>query len=69
MGAVLYLLQQTASVPAGFWHRLALLLGQIAAGLVAYGLSALVLIRKELRMLKTLFKKKTKDIGSSVTNG
>lgn len=68
MGAVLYLLQQTASVPAGFWHRLALLLGQIAAGLVAYGLSALVLIRKELRMLKTLFHKKTKDTGSSVSS-
>ena len=69
MGVVLYLLQQSTPVPAGFWPRLALLLGQVAAGLAAYGMSALLLIRKELRMLKTLFQKKTRGAGSSITNG
>ena len=57
MGVVLYLLQQATPASTDFWQRLALLLGQIAAGLAAYGLAALVFIRKELRMLRALFKK------------
>ncbi|MFA9454849.1 MAG: murein biosynthesis integral membrane protein MurJ, partial [Candidatus Aminicenantaceae bacterium] len=59
MAAVLYFLQQAAPAPTDFWQRLALLLGQIAAGLAVYGLAALVIIRKELRMLRALFKKET----------
>jgi putative peptidoglycan lipid II flippase len=58
MGVVLTFLQQAAPVASNLWPRLALLLGQMAAGLVVYGLSALIFIRRELLMLKTLLQKK-----------
>ncbi len=59
MGAVLYILRQSLPAPADFWPRLAFLLGQITAGLAAYGLAALIFIRREMQMLRTLFQKQT----------
>ena len=69
MGAVICVLQKTIPDPVSFWHRLVLLLGQIAAGMAGYVLAALVLIQRELRVLKTLFRGKSRGTGFSGVEG
>ena len=60
MAAALILMSRLIEpAPQDFWPKLVLLLAKIGVGIGAYGLSALIIIRKELRMLRTLiFSKK-----------
>jgi putative peptidoglycan lipid II flippase len=55
MAAVLFIMNHAIESPSqDFWPKLTLLLAKIGVGIGMYGLSALVIIRKELGMLRTL---------------
>ncbi len=55
MAAALSIMDRVmGSPPLDFWPKLVVLLVKICIGMGVYGLSAVVIIRKELRMLRTL---------------
>ena len=57
MGAVLGWLRHAIPPASDFGTRMITLLVEVGAGVAVYGLSALVLIRKELRGIRALFHK------------
>jgi len=62
MGAALVLLNQALNPPLEFWPRLFDLLIRIGAGMGVYGLSALLLMRRELQALRALFSRTGSEI-------